>query len=297
MEDNGAMGLMEAIERCETELTPVERRLTNAILAAPSEAAFLSVQELAQRAGADAAAAVRLARKLGFGGYRDLKSSLQSELVAQNDGHHRIRRSVDPASGEGVLAHLIDSEIEALTRLRAQMAEDRVGAVADTLKDARRIVLYGQGHATALVDLFARRLNRHGYAATAIREGQWAAAEAVAGIGRDDVLIAFAFYRMPELVPALLGHAGDVGARSVLITDLVGLSLAVAPTHTLAAVRGRPGESHTLGVPMLLVNAIMLKLTQCDGGRSLASLERLDEISQKLAGATTRQPAPRQKRR
>ncbi len=288
------MEFLTALERCSDELTPVERRLTETLLAAPGEAAFLSVQELSQRAGADAAAAVRLARKLGYSGYRQLKSSLQAGLLNASEAHSRLEKRVRPMRDDGVLADLVANEISSLGRLRDQVSEARIADTAATLRDARHVVVYGQGHATALADLMTRRLNRHGYRAAAIREGQWSAPEAVAHMTADDVLVVFALYRMPDTVSLLLAHAANVGARSVLITDQVGLSPVAPPTHMIAASRGRPGESHTLGVPMLLVNAILMALARIDEGRSFAALARLDEVTRMFAAG--QKPAARKKR-
>ncbi|MGL4975906.1 MAG: MurR/RpiR family transcriptional regulator [Bosea sp. (in: a-proteobacteria)] len=278
------MSLLEALERCGEDLTPVERRLTDAILASPSEAAFLSVQELAGRAGADAAAAVRLAKKLGFSGYRELKASLQSQIVTGGSAHSRLSRRVSPMGQSGVLASMIDSEIASLNLLRDQVSETRLAEAADALRGAGRIVIYGQGHAMALVDLMARRLNRHGYLAIAVRDGEWSAPEAAAQLRTDDMFVGFAMYRLPEIIERLVAHARQTGAKSLLITDLVGIAMPIPPDHLIAAVRGQPGQSHTLSAPMLIVNALLLLMAMRDDGHSLQALQQLDAVTQKLSG-------------
>ncbi|MBN8533374.1 MAG: MurR/RpiR family transcriptional regulator [Rhizobiales bacterium] len=273
------MGLAEAVARHADDLSPVERKLTEALLASPGEAAVLPVAEMARRAGADPATAVRLARKLGFSGYRALKQSLQSALIQGADAHDRLERRVGPMDKDQILSTLIEVEMESLQLLRNQISDARLLAAAATLRDARRIFLYGQGHATALVDLMARRLNRHGYLAIPIREGEWSAPEALVNMASTDMLVTFAFYRVPPILPTMLAHAEAVGASSLLITDLVGLRFPAMPTHTLAAVRGQPEQSHSLTVPMLLVNALILAIARFDDGRSVASLEKLDALT------------------
>lgn len=276
------MGLAEAIALHADELSPVERKLTEALLSSPGEAAVLSVGEMARRAGADPATAVRLARKLGYPGYRALKLSLQSALIQSAEAHDRLERRVNPMDKDKVLSTLIEAEIESLQLLREQISDDRLLEAAAVLRDARRIFLYGQGHATALVDLMARRLNRHGYIAVAIREGEWSVPEALVNMARNDVLVTFAFYRVPDILPAMLEHAEAMGASTLLITDLVGLRFHATPQHVLAAIRGKPGQSHSLTAPMALVNGLILALARCDEGRSVASLEHLDALTRQF---------------
>jgi DNA-binding MurR/RpiR family transcriptional regulator len=287
----------QTVEACGADLTPVERRVADALLAARAEAAFLPVAEMARRAGADPAAAVRLARKLGYAGYRALKSALQTELLTRDQpSHRRLERRVAPLEGGAILSSMIDAEIAGLEGLRRQLDEAALMGAAHALRKAGRTFVYGQGHATALVDLLTRRLNRHGYVASAMREGEWGAAEAIAPLARGDALVVFAFYDVPPLVPALIGHAARRSAASVLISDLPGARPGPKPDHSLTATRGRAGESHTLGVPMLIVTALTLALARIDGGKSMAALSRLDTLKADLDSVRPARRRPRSHR-
>ncbi|MBA2283009.1 MAG: MurR/RpiR family transcriptional regulator, partial [Acidimicrobiia bacterium] len=51
-------------------LTPAERQVVEAVLAEPARVAFGTVAELAGRSGTSGPTVVRVARKLGYDGYR-----------------------------------------------------------------------------------------------------------------------------------------------------------------------------------------------------------------------------------
>ena len=64
------MSLTTLIEKNQVRLTDADRRLLKALLESPTEVSYLSTTDIAGRAGVHPATAVRLARKLGFGGSR-----------------------------------------------------------------------------------------------------------------------------------------------------------------------------------------------------------------------------------
>ncbi|MCZ6482460.1 MAG: MurR/RpiR family transcriptional regulator, partial [Alphaproteobacteria bacterium] len=143
-----------------------------------------------------------------------------------------------------------------------------------------RIVLYGRGHSTALVDLMGRRLRRSGLNTIQITHVGWETGEKLIDVGRGDVFLAFAFRWPHKGLSKLLEHAGNVGATSILISDLIGPTIRPVPDIVLAASRGSLGESQSLTVPMAICNAIILVIAQLDGGKSVESLARLAEIRQ-----------------
>ena len=67
------MEVAERIRRNGDSLTAAERRVAEAVLAAPQAVGFGTVADLARAADVGAASVVRLAAKLGFAGYTDLQ--------------------------------------------------------------------------------------------------------------------------------------------------------------------------------------------------------------------------------
>ena len=274
------MKLQEFIQRYDGRLTESDQRLVVALFANPAESAFLSATELASRAGVHATTAVRLAKKLGFDGYSDLQQRLREERVEAHDAAERVRLRLDKMSDGAIMPALIESEVRALRQIPEHISPEQIDKAAEALIGASRIVLYGIGHATALVDLMGRRLHRSGLNTTRITHVGWETGEKLVDVGAGDVFLAFAFRWPHKGLSKLLDYAGNIGATSILISDLIGPTIRPVPDIVLAASRGPLGESQSLTVPMAICNAIILIVAQLDGGKSVESLARLSEIRQ-----------------
>src|SRR3546814_14740836 len=86
-------------------------------------------------------------------------------------------------------------------------------------------------------------------------------AERAMSLAADDLVLALAFRKQPASYGALMTHAGQVGARTLLISDLAGPAMAPPAGHLLTAPRGRSGAAfQTPTVPMTIVNAVLLTI-------------------------------------
>lgn len=273
--------IRDMIEQFEGRLSRSDHKLIRALLANPGEGAFLTSMEVAKRAGVHPTTAVRLARKLGFSGYPELRIALRAEFVADT-GADRVKMRLAKMADGSILQSLITSEVSALQSIPDYISQDQMIQAAEALIAAEGIGVFGVGHASALADLVARRLNRHGYAASAFHHIGWETPEKIMGIGKNGVLVAFAFRVVPDSLPALLEFVRASGARSIVVSDLVGPMIRPQPDILLAASRGREGESQSLTIPMAICNALILETSKHDDGRSVASLGRLTEVRKAL---------------
>lgn len=288
------MRLQTLVKQHAGRLSQADERLVTELLRRPAEAAFLSAAELSRRVGVHEATAVRLAQKLGYRGYPDLRADLRSEFVEGAGPAERVRRRLDHLRGEGVLAALVADEVAALEQLPDRVAQRDLDSAADALDSARAVFLFAQGHATALVDLLDRRLRRAGRVTVPLTGRGREVAERVAGMRADDLVVACAFARRPPGLAALLEHAREVGAGTVLVSDGVGPLVRPVPDVLLAAPRGRDGEFHSLAVPTAICNALVLTLAQRDGGTSFAALGRLDDLTARFEADASAAAVPTQ---
>src|SRR3546814_4012135 len=85
------MTLLSRIQDRSPRLTNSDRRIIEILLAQQSEAAFLSAAQLAERAQVHETTATRLAQKLGFAGYPELRAQLRKELLEGQDAAVRMK--------------------------------------------------------------------------------------------------------------------------------------------------------------------------------------------------------------
>ncbi len=280
------------IERHQERLTAADQRVVRELLASPTEAAFLSVADLAERAQVHPATAVRLAQKLGFGGYRELRAELQTEVINTTHPAKRVQHRLAHLEQGSILADIIGSELTALRQLAEQNPEAEINAAARALMGARQVFLFARGNAETLVELMDRRLRRAAFRTLILRQQGRDLAEHVLTLGPEDAVLAFAFHSVPVGLTPLLQHAARTGATAILITDILEPLVEPRPDIVIAAKRGLADEYLTLIVPMAICNVLILTIARLDQGRSLKSLGRLAELTRSFAEFRGGSPKP-----
>ena len=274
--------LLQAVADYPNSLTEADERLVRVLLANPTESAFLSAAALSQRAGVHQASAVRLAQKLGYAGYPELRTALQADLVKASEPAERVRKRLRQMEND-ILGPLVSSEAEALLALPNHVTQAQLEAAARLLIDADRVLLFGRGHATALVDLLDRRLRRSGFYTLPLPYEGRDLAEHLLSMKPADVVLGLAFHRTPPGLLPMLEHASSIGARTLVVSDLLGPLLRPQPTLLLSAPRGEEAEFQTLSVPMTLLNALVLTIAQLDDNRSLQALDSLSDLIERFS--------------
>ena len=252
-------------------LTASDRRLVDVLLVDPTVGSFMPAHKVAERAGVHPSTAGRLARKLGFESYRAMREAMVFEL----DASARVRNRIDSAAGCSLLESVVAGEIAALGRLTEQVGQAQIALATRCLRRAGRIIVVGESHAGSLAELFARRLKRSGYHAVGLSHADWQTADELISLTDRDAVFGMIFRHESAGVLRALKLASDVGAASVLLTDL---TIASAAKLTITARRGEPGEFHSLTVPMAICNTLVLELSQVDKGRSLLALAKLENL-------------------
>jgi DNA-binding MurR/RpiR family transcriptional regulator len=272
------MKLQERIAASAERLTSTDRRLLEVLLSHPTEASFLPAGEVAQRAGVHQASATKLAQRLGYRGYPDLRRSLQTELLDGASAAERVQRRLEQVADGDLVEALVRDETAALREVPRQVAQQDLDRAAELLLGARQRFVFGRGNASVLVDLLVRRLRRSGLGATALPDSGRDLAEHLVTLGAEDVLVAFAFLHPPRYLAALIQQVTAVGARLVLVTDTLAGAAEGAGGVTLSAARGSGREFQSLTVPMAVTNALVLTVARVAPERTGRSLERLDEL-------------------
>ena len=276
------MSFRQHVETHRDRLTRTDRVLVDEILAHPLDAPQWSGEEVASRVGAHAASATRMAQRLGYSGYLELRDDLRVDQGVHFRGAgDRFRSELSTLSGQGdpdaILDRLVADEIDALSDIARHVGQHHLDQLADRIVAARRVHLFARGNSSILVELLERRLRRFGIATVDLRGSGRELAEKVLTLSDQDVLIAFAFRRPPPNLPELLRHCADAGAYTALITDTLH-TLSPTLDAVISAPRGHQEGFATLTVPMVIANALILTIAHRHPDAVLPSLDRLDGL-------------------
>ena len=243
---------------------------------------FESVAQLAARAHTHGSTLVRLAQKLGYSGFPELRSALQAELISSRRTDDLIRARLKDSKSTDLLPRLLEREIAALTDVTNFISQADIDAAADRILAADRITVIAEGTAEALARHATHRLRRAGKVMLQLQPDPRSLAEGATLLRTGDVAIGFALRLIPPLLAGYFDHVRAQGGVTILVSDLSGLSLRPSPDHLLAASRGNDMESGTLTVPMALLNALILTCAERGQPDTLSALKTYTDIRDDL---------------
>lgn len=270
------MGFRSAMSRSARPVSRSDRRVMDVLLG-DDKAAELSAAQVAHQAGVHESTVVRLAQKLGYRGYSELRHDLKQD---QARGH--TEASMRGRSGHAIAALAAD-EASALEHLGQHLPQDQIEATAKAIHDAPRVYVFRGSSAPEAVDLLERRLRRLGKVVVAVGPTTREAAEGFVSFESGCLFMAFALGKVPENLPPFLSATQQQGGTSVLITDTPSYQFTPRPDHVLAGARGRDMGFRTLLVPMTIVYALQLAVYHLEPEFYAAKSESLDDLT-RLAG-------------
>ncbi|WP_460464345.1 MurR/RpiR family transcriptional regulator [Arthrobacter pigmenti] len=256
-------------------LSDSERRVVNALLEAPTEMAELPAKQVAERVDVHESTVIRLARRLGYTGYTQLREDLRSDDTP-NTSLDRMQGHADDSFD---LASLAAEEIAALQRLSHMVPQGDIDEVAKAILKAGTTFIFGPPYAQAVLDLLARRLTRLGLRAVPLPTSGRLAAERMTSMQQDDLIISFVFRRPDPRLDSINAYAQDTGARTVVIADEEGLNYRSVPDQLIVARRGPTNDLRSLIVPFFLCYAIQMALLHAAPEEMNQKLAKLDEIA------------------
>ncbi|SEI44236.1 MurR/RpiR family transcriptional regulator [Pseudomonas sp. NFR16] len=202
------------------QMSAVEQKLSDVILASPGQLAMQTATELAISAGVSKATTTRFFRALGYDSYdaarREARkaSSGGSPLYLQhlNDADH------DP---QALVQHHLDQEIANLAKTYESLSPTDLAHMTQAIAKARRVVLIGFRHSQTIAVMFRSNLIQVRGDILLLPAPGDSLAEYLAGLDERDVAICIGLRRrVPQLEGAMAVMAG-LGVQILYISDVL----------------------------------------------------------------------------
>ena len=270
------------INSFEGKLTDADQELIHIILGEPSEAVYLSSAELASKAAVHASTVVRLARKLGFDGFPDMRQKLRQDVEFKKNSSDKIRQRIDLIEKGSNLSDLIESEIAAIAAISNTVSQNQIDEVVNKIYKAKSILIVGRGSAAPLMTHFERRLRRSGILCRAALNLQRRdLAEQLIGIQKGDAIVVFGFQSinsLPSGYSSLIESAKSIGAHSIAIGDSTILTARPTPDIVLSVSRPKEGVMQLRSGPMLICEALAMTLLHKKSKKAVRGVESLEHL-------------------
>jgi DNA-binding MurR/RpiR family transcriptional regulator len=144
-----------------------ERRLATEILNNPEEIIHLSITELAKVAKVSSSSINRLCKKLGIGGYQDLRLAIAKEIFSkkyENTQNLQSKLNYDGSSTVfDITSNILEVITDAIIKIDKLINRDNIKTVVEKIQKARTILLVGTGASGIVGKDFHLKLCRLGF--------------------------------------------------------------------------------------------------------------------------------------
>ncbi|MFJ7154071.1 MurR/RpiR family transcriptional regulator [Streptomyces sp. NPDC101118] len=259
-------------------LSPGQRRIAQYLIDHLTEAAFLSITELAERVGVSQPSVTRFATSLGFSGYPALRDALQplalKAVAGAPEGDENRRNELQAA---------VDAEIENLENVRRLLADtDRVLDIGRDLARSVPLTVLGLRISVSLAEYFAYAARRIHPDVRLVTRGGSVAYDALlqSRAAGGTWVLAFAMPRHAKETLAAMRAARSAGLRIALITDLTLGPLVDEADVALTAGTGSRLVFDSYAAPGVLAAALLQAMADADPERTQARLEGYEQVAE-----------------
>ena len=256
-------------------LTPLEAKVVEQVLARRDFTDATSLREVATDAGVSEAMVVKIAKKLGFTGYRDFRENVSSYNRLSIEEMHEELSPED--TGLEIVQKVFRASIQALEETMAIIDVSELERAAGLIHGARRLDFYGVGGSAQIARDVAHKFLRIGIRAS-VQDDAHMMLMSASLLGAEDVAIGFSHTGATTVTLEALQAARRNGARTVAMTNYRNSPVAdVADVVLCSTARGSPllGENAAARIAQLnILDAVFVMVAQRDYGAAEESLSR-----------------------
>lgn len=268
------------------QLTPLEVRVVDVMTGRRDLTETTSLKEIAEEGGVSEAMIVKIAKKLGFHGFRDFRAGL---VEYNNSDVANLYSEISPDdSSAKVIQKVFRTSMQALEETIAILDIDAFDRAADILHRARQRDFYGIGGSAQIARDVAHKFLRIGLRASIFDDSHMMLMSA-ALLKPDDAVLAFSHSGTTTAVLEPMELARRNGARTIAITNYANSPIAQAADVVLCSTaQGSPllGENAAARIAQLnILDALFVAVAQRDFATAEKNLTRtMNAVQTKRAG-------------
>lgn len=122
-----------------SNLTTAQRSIADYILKNSSEAAFLTVNQLANRVNTSTTTIMRLTSNLGYSGYSEFQKGLQQLLRDRTAPPNRLEDNLKNVGSDDLWGKTIDHHLDHIHQVRSQLSKNQLDEVVNQIISSNQI--------------------------------------------------------------------------------------------------------------------------------------------------------------
>ncbi|MBE7638519.1 SIS domain-containing protein [Sneathiella sp. P13V-1] len=280
MERRQGSDILREIEGRYGGLSPQLQMGARFILDSPRDVAVYSMREIAARADVKPSTMVRLANKLGFDNYVELRDEFRRRYSEQSSGYAARARRLqlrNVGDEDSLIADMMGAEVSNIQNTLSGFDDTDLEAAARNFLNARRVHVVGLRKCYPIAHFFKYATRVFFKDCRLIQGNAGMFPEEMEQIGRDDILLAAAFDPYTRETVEAVRYAQKVGAKTVVITDNTVSPLAAGATHLFVAANASPSFYRSLSGALIIVQALVAAIVTALGEPAVEALEQSDK--------------------
>ncbi|OJU14995.1 MAG: hypothetical protein BGN88_01100 [Clostridiales bacterium 43-6] len=259
-------------------LKTAERKAADFILSDPEMIAAKSISEVASVAGCSEATLVRLARRMSYSGYPELRSA----VVKKTSEASVLYQGIDKNDSQlNIITKVFSTSVQAIHDTLNILDIQKYEAAVEILKSAGKIMFLGSGDASAVAMSGFYKFLRLGLDTVCQNEYDLQLVTA-SGLRPGDVVIAISHSGKTKTIIDVIKCAKEAGAAIIAITNHPGSPLSKnsdIQLVTAAFNHNSMGEVMTKRIPELcIIESLYISLSLFDENKTEHSLETSSRV-------------------
>lgn len=264
------------------QLKRAERSAADLIMTDPARLSEMTIAEAAQTCGVSQPTFVRIARRLGFDGFAQLKAALREAQSGArsarlpSDLYQHVDASDDPYA---IASQIIRASIQSMEDLMCVLDREQFNGAVQALMGARRIGFYGVGDAAIVAESAYHKFNRMGAVCTSANDPDVQLVQ-VSQLGKGDVCVLISHSGRSRTTVTTARRAREMGATVVSITNYPYSPLARLADFVLttASFMEHSGEVITKRISeLVLIESLFISVLLRGGDSYQEALARSNE--------------------
>jgi DNA-binding MurR/RpiR family transcriptional regulator len=256
-------------------LTPLEAKVVDTVMGRRDFNHETALKAVADAAGVSEAMVIKIAKKLGFSGYRDFRQNVADYFqLSVSEMHEELSPDDTPRE---IVNKVFRASLQALEETLAITDVDACGRAADFLAGARQRDFYGVGGSAQIARDVAHKFLRIGVRASVLDDAHMMAMSASV-LGTNDVAVGFSHSGATLVTIEALQLARRNGARTIAITNYLNSPITETADVVLCSTsRNSPllGENAAARIAQLtILDAIFVLVAQRNYKGAEANLVR-----------------------
>ncbi|GIN93541.1 N-acetylmannosamine kinase [Siminovitchia terrae] len=259
------------------EMSKSHKKIASFILNNTNVVPFFNVATLAKKTDVSEATVVRFASFLGYSGYPELQSRMQSSIQKQLTTTERLKMTTDIYDDrDQSIYDIFYDDIENIKSTMEKLDIEKFHQAVGLLQEADKIYIAANRSAAALGIFLQYYLNIILGHAEMVRSVE-NLSEQLYNLNEKDVVIGISFPRYPNSTIQTLAFAKERGSKTICITDSLLSPMIPHSDVALTATSQMPTFIDSFTAPLSLINAIVVSIGK---GRMEEVESRLEKIEE-----------------